>query len=203
MDGLIIVLLIIGLVSRIGKKKKQEQNRKRQAGFNEAAELKREEKKPSPAKKIADALEMVESEAKQLKIPLPKPEVRRETKDAVVKAILRSGDSGLISQMNARSGAEAKQPAGEGQAFEKLNAQRLRPEEKHREGESRLEHAAHRARIAEEEARLHQQRTELQELRSMNLKKLRTAVVMGEVLGKPVALRGNTLGRCPRPRLGK
>ena len=58
------------------------------------------------------------------------------------------------------------------------------------QGESRAEHAQHRRRILEEEARLQAEKDALEELRSANLEKLRSAVIMSEVLGKPVALRG-------------
>ena len=57
------------------------------------------------------------------------------------------------------------------------------------QGESAAEHAEHRQRILAEEARLHEQQQTLQELRHLNRQKLRSAVVMSEVLGKPVSLR--------------
>ena len=60
------------------------------------------------------------------------------------------------------------------------------------QGESIEEHAEHRRKIAEEEARFHEERAALSDLRNANLEKLRTAVVMSEVLGKPVALRPRT-----------
>ena len=60
------------------------------------------------------------------------------------------------------------------------------------QGESFEEHAEHRRRMAEEEARFHQEREALDDLRNANLEKLRAAVVMSEVLNKPVALRPRT-----------
>ena len=57
------------------------------------------------------------------------------------------------------------------------------------QGESAAEHAEHRQRILAEEARLREQQQTLQELRHLNRQKLRSAVVMSEVLGKPVSLR--------------
>lgn len=57
------------------------------------------------------------------------------------------------------------------------------------QGESAEEHAAHLAKIHTEEERLHQTQQTLQEIRNLNRKKLRSAVVMSEVLGKPVSLR--------------
>ena len=57
------------------------------------------------------------------------------------------------------------------------------------QGESAAEHAQHRRKILAEEEELRREHEELLEIRSMNLQKLRTAVVMSEVLGKPVSLR--------------
>ena len=204
MDGLVVLLLIIGLIARVSKsKKKTEQSRKRQAGFNDAAELTGDGAKPSPAKKAAKVLEVMDEAAGQIKIPYTKEEWSKFLKESgasaekqpsrdpaakrTAKALLRSGDPALISQMKA---AQPKDSAAEGQVFEKLAAQRLRPAQQHLEGESHKEHAAHRQRIADEETRLHREREELRELRNVNLKKLRSAVVMSEVLGKPVSLRG-------------
>ena len=74
MEGLIVLFVIIGLVSKISKKKKQEQNRRRQAGFTEAATLPVESINLSAAKKAAELFEMVEEEAEQIKIPYTKEE---------------------------------------------------------------------------------------------------------------------------------
>ena len=60
------------------------------------------------------------------------------------------------------------------------------------QGESDEEHAEHRRRIAEEEAMRRQERDALADLREANLDRLRAAVVMSEVLGKPVSLRPRT-----------
>ena len=57
------------------------------------------------------------------------------------------------------------------------------------QGESAEEHARHRQKLlAEEQARREQHET-LRQLQHMNTQKLRAAVVMSEVLGKPVSLR--------------
>lgn len=60
------------------------------------------------------------------------------------------------------------------------------------QGESEAEHAEHRLRAAAEEAARRQEHEALRELRAANRDKLRTAVVMSEVLGKPVSLRPRT-----------
>lgn len=63
------------------------------------------------------------------------------------------------------------------------------------QGEQPLEHARHQARVAAREAQLRRERESMEALRNLRLEKLRAAVVMSEVLGKPVALR-------PRGRYG-
>ena len=208
MDGLIVVLLIIiGLAAKSSKKKKQAQQRARQAGFDEAAALERDGAKPSPAARVQDVLEdMGEEAAKQLKIPYSKEDwaklvqekvgpVAVNAKQRAANAARRSGDPSLISQMEPKQAPKVQAASPEGQKFQtltaqRLDAQRLRPDVQHLEGESRREHEAHKQRIAAEEALLHREREELKELRNVNLTKLRSAVGMSEVLGKPVALRG-------------
>ena len=58
------------------------------------------------------------------------------------------------------------------------------------EGEARHEHSAHERRYIEEEQAASQAEDIARELQSMNLRQLRRAVVVSEVLGKPKALRG-------------
>lgn len=60
------------------------------------------------------------------------------------------------------------------------------------QGESEAEHAEHRRRIAAEEAARRLEREALRDLREANRDKLRTAVIMSDVLSKPVALRPRT-----------
>lgn len=57
------------------------------------------------------------------------------------------------------------------------------------QGERPEEHAAHRARVAAQEENQRREQEALEDLRNMRVKELRAAVVMSEVLGKPVALR--------------
>ena len=60
------------------------------------------------------------------------------------------------------------------------------------QGESAEEHAEHRRRIEAEEAQHRAEREALDDLRSANRERLRAAIVMSEVLGKPVSLRPRT-----------
>ena len=57
------------------------------------------------------------------------------------------------------------------------------------EGETEAEHAAHRLRAAQEEQRIHIERAAEQAQMEVNLQALRSAVVMKEILDKPVSLR--------------
>lgn len=198
MDSLIVILLIIGLVSSISKKnkkKQQQQQRARQAGYDAVSAV------PAPPMRV-DAQNTKPSNPKVpytkedwAKLLAEKDNSAANAKQRAAKAPLRGGDSSLIVEMEAGVSSQPGKEAHEGQKFQtltaqRLNAQRLRPDVRHLEGESRREHEAHKQRIAEEEARLHREREELRELRNVNLKKLRSAVVMSEVLGKPIALRG-------------
>ena len=94
------------------------------------------------------------------------------------KAYMHELSDELISEKAAMQPAHAAHDEGEGFISN--------------QGESIEEHAEHRRRIAEEEARHHQEREALSELRNANLEKLRTAVIMSEVLSKPVSLRPRT-----------
>lgn len=57
------------------------------------------------------------------------------------------------------------------------------------QGESAAEHAMHMEKVHIEEEKLRQQAQSLRQIRNLNRQKLREAVVMREVLGKPVSLR--------------
>lgn len=61
------------------------------------------------------------------------------------------------------------------------------------QGESHEEHAKHRAEMLAAEQELFERQETLRELRRMNTRKLRSAVVMSEVLGKPVSLRPRSM----------
>lgn len=60
------------------------------------------------------------------------------------------------------------------------------------QGESAAEHAEHQRKMQDADMYLQKEQEALQELRQLNRQKLRNAVVMSEILGKPVALRSRT-----------
>lgn len=211
MDWIIVLLIIVGVVSRAGKKKKQQaqkQARQRQAGFDEAARLQQ-----GGASRLAETLKDVGTELKAelqdelekgLMDDLPLPVQRLAGQVAQKK-----GEAGqpaaklpytkeewqklFASPAAAQAGpiaAPARAPANDKPMMASVIAGTDAGSDTGSvEGESPLEHAAHKQRIAAEEERIHREHAQLRELRSANLQKLRSAVVMSEVLGRPVSLR--------------
>lgn len=183
MDGLIVVLLILGLVARISKKKKNSGNARRGGAARGVAE------------KITDALETAgKKAAKQAKIPYMKEEwsqylrqsAAEEDERAPIEPIQAAEPAAKIAPPPSAPGAKpVSRPIRP-----KPAPARSETEAPH-EGESWREHAAHLARIAREEEKIARRLEEIKRLRDVNLEKLRSAVVMSEVLGKPMALRGN------------
>lgn len=187
MDGLISILIIIGLAafssSRKKKKKAQEKATARDRAFKEASQT-----------------------IEQAKIPFS-----REEWDALLKAQKPSEDAAKPKAAPAKPRAKPAKPAKPANTAKPANAAKpaeprpapvvpaatpaLRIEDDAPEGtvstqgESIAEHAAHVARIHAEESRLLQTQQMLQTLRGLNRQKLRDAVVMSEILGKPVSLR--------------
>lgn len=183
MDGLIVVLLILGLVARISKKKKKSGSARRSGAARGVAE------------KITDALETAGKEAaKQAKIPYTKEEWSQYLRQSTAE----EGERTPIAPVQAAEPAAKIAPPPPASGAKPVSKP-LKPKpaparsetEAPHEGESRREHAAHLARIAREEEKIARQQEEIKRLRDVNLEKLRSAVVMSEVLGKPLALRGN------------
>lgn len=194
MDGLIIILIIIGIVSRIGKRKKQQEETlkkfRRDNAFAEAFDetekaAEQVKKVPEPAKKAAAVQKAAAPVAKaiQQEIPFTKEEwteflegIAPEKKQPKVKARPVSA----AAMVSPEGRASLKQPLPEGYS----------PALKSTQGESEKEHRRHRERIEAEEKRQREQAESLRSMRQVNRQKLREAVIMSEVLGKPVALRG-------------
>ena len=164
MDGLIGILILIGIFSSFSKKKKQKAQKKavqaRPAGPN-----------PEPRPEKA---------AGQMKIPFT-----REEWDSFLADMEPQAKKSMplpVKPAKAKKTAKAPEPV--------LLLDHDEPEGTvSTQGESTAEHAEHRQKILAEETRLREHQETLQELRHMNRQKLRQAVVMSEVLGKPVSLR--------------
>ena len=177
MSGLVMILMIFWLASAFTSgSKKNKQKAKQKGGAPRAAA----QPKPKPAPKQAAAKPAAAAkvdplwsrrDAQQTGMPLSKEEW---------KAYINEMSEGLASKQSSPKPAARvhNDHPGEG-SFST-------------QGESAEEHAAHRRRIEAEEAQLRQERDALDDLRTANRDKLRAAVVMSEVLGKPLALRPRT-----------
>ena len=161
MGGFIPLLIIFAIIESIVSKNKKKAEQAKKAGGAQRAAQPKPKSKPKPQPK-----------PQQVRVPYTKEEW---------SAFLNELNRDIASDEPRRKAAPAPQPRvelhsefEEGSSFE---------------GESHEEHAKHLRRIEEEEA-LHRQELEaLNDLREANLDKLRAAVVMSEVLGKPVSLR--------------
>lgn len=161
MDSLIDILILIGIFSSFSKKKK-----------------KRAQKQPAqqqaPVSKPQNA-------AGQTKIPFTKEEWNAFLAD-MEQQKRPSPKSRPMKAAKAAKPAKAPDPV--------LHLDHDDPEGTvSTQGESAAEHAEHHQKILSEETRLRKHQETLEELRHLNRQKLRSAVVMSEVLGKPVSLR--------------
>lgn len=199
MDWLIVLLIVIGVISRASKKKKQQaqkQFRQRQAGFDEAAELQQ-----GGANRLAEVLRDISKELEDELAPhksskpakpaaqLPYTKEEWQKLFAAPKPQPKPVDKPKAAPAATPTEASAASTAASIKALERGVTGSIQLPLEAMEGEAPLEHAAHRQRVIADEERLHQEHAQLQELRSANLQKLRSAVVMSEVLGKPVSLR--------------
>ena len=164
MSGWIVLLVIFGLINAISSpnKKKKKAHTKRQDGAQRAAP-------PKPK---------TPHQPKQARVPYTKEEW-----------------AAYLAEMSGVSAPKKDAPKKAEHAPEPRLVTELHQEMESSfsmEGESHEEHAEHRRRIEEEEALHQQERDAIADLRAANLDKLRAAVVMSEVLGKPVSLRPRT-----------
>ena len=118
----------------------------------------------------------------------PAPQPKPPTRDRV--PYTKEEWAAYLNGLDKNAPSKKAKPAKKPQPIVELHAE---PEGSiSTQGESDEEHAEHRRRIAAEEAMRQQEHETLRELREANLEKLRAAVVMSEVLGKPVSLRPRT-----------
>lgn len=182
MDGLITILILFGLYAMrsSSKKKKARQQAAQQRAFAEAGEAMLKEKIPFSKDEWTAYLKEMDP-GKKKSAP-----IARKVVEARVKAIV--GDDAL-QQIKKTVPVQAK-VATDITPAPAFNNEHDEPEGTvSTQGESAAEHAEHRRKVLAEEARQLEEHEALKELREMNLKKLRTAVVMREILDKPVSLR--------------
>ena len=161
MGGLIPLLIIFSIIEAIvSKNKKKAEEAKRKAAIPQSAAQPKPKPRPQP-------------KPQQVRIPYTKEEWNEFLTEL-------NGDI-APEKPKKQKPAPARRPLTELHSeFESAPSS---------EGESHEEHAEHLRRIEEEEAQHRQEREALNDLREANLDRLRAAVVMSEVLGKPVSLR--------------
>ena len=170
MGQLIAIFLIIGILNTLTSNKKKKKQNAQKSGAQRAAAV-QPKQQPKPAAQQSKPASAKRQPAQQQRIPFTKAEWKA-----------------YLNELSAELPPKAEAPAPAPVEF----AEELGEGFVSTQGESFEEHAEHRRKIAEEEARRHQEREALDDLRNANLEKLRAAVVMSEVLGKPVALRPRT-----------
>lgn len=178
LDGLIALLIIIGIVTSISKSSKKKK----------AAEAQRKAEKPAPAQPKAGAVkipytreewaEFLKEEGVPEAVVQPKPAAQPEK---AVEAASPAPQKRRAKVVQAVAAAPKPVPATTGSIA-------LDPRQGV-EGETEAEHAAHRLRAEREEARIQIERAAEQVQTEVNLQTLRSAVVMKEILDKPVSLR--------------
>ena len=177
LDGLIALLIIIGVVTSISKSSKKKK----------ATEAQKRAEKPSPAQPKAGATkipytreewEQFLADAEGEAAAKPAPAMKAAAKPAAPKPAPQKRKASA-PQMNVAAPAPAAMSTG---------SIALDPRQSV-EGETEAEHAAHRLRAAQEDMRIGVERAAEQALAEVNLQTLRSAVVMKEILDKPVSLR--------------
>ena len=177
LDGLIALLIIIGVVTSISKSNKK----KKAAAAQKRAEV------PSPAQQKAgptkipytrEEWEQFLADAEGEAAAKPAPAKKAAAKPAAPKPAPQKRKANA-PQMNVAAPAPAAMSTG---------SIALDPRQSV-EGETEAEHAAHRLRAAQEDMRIGVERAAEQALAEVNLQTLRSAVVMKEILDKPVSLR--------------
>lgn len=182
MDGLISLLIIIGIaaISSSNKKKKQAKQaanaaRKKQA-FDDLAEM---EKAARPAAARELVLELLKEEVSSPKASPVHPAEKDAAPVQLEMEIPPKKNAKPIVKLTPRTKPAPVLFMDHDEPEGSVSTQ----------GESAEEHERHRQKILAEEEKIRSAHEELEEIRNMNLKKLRTAVVMSEILDKPVSLR--------------
>ena len=177
LDGLIALLIIIGIVTSISKSSKKKK----------AAQAQRKAERPSPA----------QPKASTTKIPYTREEWEQFLADAEGEAAAKPAPAKKAAAKPAaptpapqkrKASAPQMNVAAPAPAAMSTGSIALDPRQSV-EGETEAEHAAHRLRAAQEDMRIGVERAAEQALAEVNLQTLRSAVVMKEILDKPVSLR--------------
>ena len=177
MDGLIVLLIVIGVIARISKSNKKKK----------AAEAARRQEQ---AEKIPYSREEWDAYLKAEGIPA-RPKAKAKPAAAVPTAPAKPVKAQAKPAAQPVKAAAAPIPATP--SAPGTGSIRMDPSQGV-EGETVAEHSMHRQRAAQAEAQAQIEQEALQALRAANLQALRNAVVMKEILDKPVALRPRRFG---------
>lgn len=204
MDELLglIVLIGVGIISsHLKAKKAQQKSSRKMNGFEEAVESMREGKRNVNREVLAQFMpELLEEEEEIMPASPSKPAAPAQPttkhaeplvkasrpEKAIIQAAPPANPAGPILKKARQAPFVQMVPNPQPVLFMDHDE----PEGTiSTQGESAEEHARHRQKILAEEEAIRMEHEALQEIRHMNLQKLRTAVVMSEILDKPVSLR--------------
>lgn len=173
MDGLFTILILFGVfaLTSSNKKKKAQRQAEKQRAFRESAEAVQQEKIPFSKDEWADFLRRQANPS----APKPRPEPAPKPVQAAPKPAAKPAPEAKTAKLPERKPLHLQHDEPEGTVST--------------QGESAAEHAEHRRKVLAEEAKRREEHQAMEDLRAMNLQKLRTAVVMSEILDKPVSLR--------------
>ena len=189
LDGLIVLLIIIGVVSSIsksGKKKKKAAEAQKKAEKSASAQPK------AGATKIPYTREEWAQFLKEEGVPETRAQINSaaaKTQEAAKPTAAKPEDVARVATaILQKRKAQAAQPSVAAPVREAAGSIALDPTQGI-EGETEAEHAAHRLRAEAAQALRDSAEETRQALAAMNLQTLRSAVVMKEILDKPVSLR--------------
>ena len=170
MDGLIVLLIVIGVIANISKSSKK----KKQA-----------ERKSAQPEPVAPSAARVSSSRRELQQRLTKDisQIYEERAQQPLKAAPRPKPTAR------KTAAPVSQPAPQIVPAPVYSGSLHLSPDQGIEGETEAEHAAHLIKVEAEQALRDSAQDAREALAAMNLQALRNAVVMKEILDKPVSLR--------------
>lgn len=180
MDGLLLLLIFgaLGLLSSRNKKKKADRQAARRRAFQQAKESEAQAKKAVQAK-VQEKLPFTQDEWAAYLKEMGAGEKKASALKSAAKPVPKKPVQ-AAKPVSARP--EMPKPA--------LHLEHDDPEGSiSTQGESAAEHAAHHAKVLAEEAKIREEHETMRELARMNRRQLRSAIVMSEILSKPVSLR--------------
>ena len=190
MDGLIVLLIVIGVISSISKSNKKKKQRAGAKAVQPKESVPAAAKVPFSREEWNQYLKESGIGGKADKAAAPIKETAQAAQGEHPRADAAKATAQSAAELKRKAAQEAAAPAPKPiRATAQANGSIALDPSQGIEGESEAEHAEHRRKAVEAEAH-HRSAVEAQEmLRDVNLRTLRAAVVMKEILDRPVALR--------------